>query len=368
MVRVLHINSNINVQSGVMSVIMNYYKNINRKCIQFDFLYYTPKTSDVPTNENMIKSLGGKVFFVKKNILMFYKIKQFLREHRGEYQVLHLHDAFLARFIYNSAKKNGIRLFITHAHATYWSDYFMNSVRNRLLCLNLSKYTDVCFACSNLAGNFMYGKNVNFYVINNAIDTSKYSFDYDLRIKLREKYNLKEKFVLGHVGRMVYPKNPFFMLDVLKEVKKQVSNVVLVYVGDGVLEKEIICHMKKLNLEDNVLFLGNCQNANELYNLMDVFLLPSLYEGLPVVGVEAQCNSLPIVMSQNITDEVGIFQYKYVDLKKDARYWSNILIDLAKNSVRDKETALLTIRGRGFDIAVEGKKLESLYNKLLEVD
>ena len=366
MVRILHIHSNVNIQSGVMSVIMNYYRNIDTNHMQFDFLYYVPQSSDTLTNEETIRNLGGRVFFIKKTFHMFHDIERFLQEHRGEFQVLHLHNAFLARFLYKKAKRAGIRLFITHAHGTCWSDHFLNGLRNRLSCINLHNYTDVCFACSKLAGEFIYGANASFYVINNAIDTDKYSFDFDLRMRLRKKYNLQEKFVLGHVGRMAYPKNPLFILDIFKEAKKKIPNAVLLYAGDGVLQNEIICHTKKLDLEDSVLFLGNCQNANELYNVMDVFLLPSLYEGLPVVGVEAQCNSLPIIMSTAITNEVGIFQYRYISLENEATYWSKNLIDLAENSVRNKEDALVAIRKNGFDIKVEGKRLENLYNELLE--
>ncbi len=362
--KILHFNSNISKNSGVLSVIMNYYKTINKDAIQFDFLYF--RDSDISYKDE-IKKLGGRVYAIcdPKNVVLFRKqLKNFLKLHQNEYDIVHIHDSIFARFMYNVLKKNGVKCVIIHSHATNYSDRKISTIRNSLLCHNIYKYADALFACSQAAGKFMFcGKK--FYVMNNAIITTNFRFSEEKRAEIRKKMNIKDKFVVGHVGAFVNQKNHTFLLEIFKEILKKNKNSVLLLIGDGPLFQDIVEKVKLLKIEDKVVFLGKRSDVNDLYQAMDIFILPSLFEGLPMVGVEAQCSSLPIIMSTEITEEAGIRQFKFLKLTDDANIWAEKTIKMYKNNQRNKEKALEAITSHGFNIEVESEKLESKYFELI---
>lgn len=363
MIKILHINSSISTNSGVMSVIMNYYRHIDTKKVQFDFMYYIENENNYKSE---IKKIGGNYYFIDnpKKLFQFQKkLDVFLKKHHGEYKIIHLHDIFLARFIYKIAKNNGIEHFIVHCHSAKWSSHFFSGVRNKILCQHINCYADEFFACSNAAGTFVYNNKVHYSVINNAINVEKFKFVKELREQLREDMGLTNKIVIGHVGRFSKEKNHQFLIQIFKQILDKNKEAILLLIGEGELKNEIEMMTKALRIENNVVFLGNRKDVHMLYQIMDVFVLPSLYEGLPLVGVEAQINGLRCVMSENVTQEVQITDVSFLSLSENKEIWSETIIKKAyEERIID---SIDIVREKGFSIADEAQKLQERYENML---
>ncbi len=367
MIKVLHINSTIYINSGVMSVIMNYYKNIDKDKIQFDFLYFKKMPQNAVTYENTIKENGGKVFECSnlKHLYLFNKkLDKILKENK--YDIVHIHDAFILKFVYKTIRKYKNIKIIIHSHATEWSDKKINALRNKLLCYNNYKYADYLFACSNAAGKFMF-KNKDFYILNNAIDITKFAYDDQKRKKIRNELKIDDKVVIGHVGNFNKQKNHEFIINIFEKTISKNINMVLVLIGDGILRKNIEKLVQEKGLEKKVLFLGKKENVQDYYSAMDLFVLPSLYEGLPMVGIEAQCSGLPILLSNTITKEVGLTNYKFIGLNEEIDNWKNALVNTKLISKEKRVKASDLVREKNFDIKKESIKLLKEYERILSI-
>ena len=346
MIRILHIVGSISTISGVMNFIMNYYKLIDKEKVQFDFLYFI----DTEDNFNIeINKLGGNTYFVNKpsvkNILQTFK----------EFE-------YLVHFINHFCKKYNIKHLITHAHTTKYSDNPKNALRNRIMCFGLNNTATDLFACSKAAGEFYYGKKAvkggKVKIIPNAINLEKYKFNETIRNKLRKELNIENKFVIGHIGRMAPPKNQKFLLKIFREVKKEKNNAILLIIGDGPLRNEIEKEIDNLNIGDSVILLGVRNDVPELLMAMDVFVLPSLYEGLPVVCVEAQAAGLRCMLSDNITKEVDCGLCEFIPLDKSPSIWRQ---EILKKLVNNRNLTINKIINDKFSIIQQSKILEKLY-------
>lgn len=367
MIKVLHVNSTIYMNSGVMSVIMNYYKNINKEKIQFDFLYFKKMQSDVLTYEDIIKNNGGKVFSCPyfKNLIRFNKeLDRILKE--NNYDIIHIHDAFILKFIVKTIRKYKNIKIIVHSHATKWSDKRISSIRNKILCYKICNYADYLFACSEAAGKFMFGKK-NFYIVKNAIEVNKYLFNGQNREEKRKNLNIiKSQTVIGHVGNFNKQKNHIFLIELFEKILDYNKNYVLVLIGDGATRPKIEEIVKNKRIEENVIFLGKRSDVDKFYSAMDIFVLPSLYEGLPMVGVEAQCNGLPVVFSKNITKEVKINDCQFVSLESGSALWATKILSTKVNSNEDRIKAKKCVIDKGFDIHNESEKLMNKYERIVK--
>lgn len=368
-IRVLHFVSSIGRDGGVMNVIMNLYRNINRDKIQFDFVYFDEIKSSF---EEEILSYGGRCFKVSRpslnNIFKFKReLEKILKDNKEIYKIIHIHEVYLTNFIYYIAKKNEVNNIITHSHTTMYSDKKSNSIRNRMLCWGLKRHSNNYYACSNAAGKFLYGEKYmkagKVNVINNAIDCEKYKYKEDVRNSIRKEMNLENKFVIGHVGRFNEQKNHSYLIDIFYEIKKIKNNAYLMLVGDGPLVKDMKNKVKELELTESVGFLGKRIDVSELLQVMDVFVLPSLYEGLPVIGVEAQASGLPCIISDEVTKEIDITGIKFKSLRESPQKWAKEIIEFENGFVRKNTTRI--IKEKGFDIQVEAKKTEKLYLKII---
>ena len=368
MIRILHIvGSNASI-SGVMNFIMNYYRIMNHEKIQFDFLYFI----EVEKNFNSeIEKLGGNVYFVNKpslkHVYRTYKeFDDFFKSNANKYKAVHLHEVYLVHFISHFCKKYDIKHLITHAHTTKYSDNPKNALRNKIMCLGLKNSATDYFACSKAAGEFYYGKEAVesglVKVIPNAIDLKKYKFNQIIRDKVRKILNIEDKFVVGHIGRMAPPKNQKFLLQIFKKVKKERTNSILLMIGNGPLKKEIESEIKRLNLQDSVILLGVRNDVPNLLMAMDVFLLPSLYEGLPVVCIEAQAAGLKCVLSDRITEEVDCGLCKFISLNQSLANWKDNIIN-SSNKFSDKFDFNQKINL--FDIEILVHKIECLYFEMV---
>lgn len=363
--RILQINSSISRRSGVMSVLMNYFRHVDRSQIVFDFFCYA--TPD-ETHRAEIESLGGRCYVMNGHGRIGRirsALGQLLEQHAGQYPVAHLHDPILSRFLYPVAHRGGVRSFAVHAHSTAYSDSRLKSVRNWLVCRNIGAYSDVRLACSHAAGEFMFRRS-RFEVLPNAIDVGTYRFDRQARVKTRRALGLGDGSVVGHVGRFSEEKNHRFLLDVFSELLRFRPGVRLMLIGDGALRPGIEGRAAEGGLADRVLFLGDRKDVPDLYQAMDALILPSFFEGLPMVGVEAQCAGLPMICSDRVPDEVAIGDCEFLPLEASLSRWATRVaqaIDQGRDLGRRVQGATLT-RTAGFDITREADRLAHRYRNL----
>lgn len=359
MIRILQCVSNMD-RAGIETMLMNYYRNINREEIQFDFLVNKSKKGDY---DDEIKSLGGKIYVTPGlNPLKFFKyqkfMKQFFKEH-PEYKVIHCHNEAMGFYALKAATDCKIPVRIAHSHNTDIKKDYKYLIK-QFCKLHILKVSNLQYACSKAAGKYLFKKDVP--VLHNAIDVNKFKYNKEVRKQIRSQYNLKNKFVVGHIGRFEPQKNHMFLLEIFKEISTKIPNSVLLLIGTGVLEEEIKSKIRELKLEKKVILTGSIPNVNEFYQAMDVFLLPSLYEGLPVVGIEAQAAGLKCFMSSTITDEVCITNnVVFHDINKSPKSWANIII---KNAKYEREDMSQQVIDSGYDISSETLKLMELYTKL----
>lgn len=365
-IRVAHIMGKW-VGGGVEAIVMNYYRNIDKTKIQFDFICDSDSTC-IPYEE--ITKLGGKIFIIppyQKIFKYHHELKRILKT--NNYQIVHSHINTLSVFSLYAAKCAGVPIRIAHSHSTTNKKEFKKNIMKQLLKPFSKVFATDYFCCSELAGIFQFGekeyKKGNVYLLNNAINISKFQYNPKIRVKKRKELNISEEtLVIGHIGRFVPVKNHDFLIEIFKEVHNNNKNSLLLLIGTGPLDEKIKAKAKALNIEDKVIFLGPRNDTNELYQVMDVFLLPSLYEGLPVVGVEAQSSGLICFFSNEVTKEAKLIKTtEYISLAKTSKYWSNII--LAKYQEYNRQNTLDEVIKKGFNILTEVKKLENKYLTLL---
>lgn len=355
------------VGGGVEAVIMNYYRHIDRNKIQFDFFCDSDSTN-IPYDE--IEKLGGKVIIIPpyQQIFKYQKeLKKVLKE--GNYKIVHSHINTLSVFPLRVAKKVGIPVRIAHSHSTTNKKEWKKNLMKQFLRPFSKVYATDYFACSELAGRWLFGNKEydkgNVYLLNNAIDVDKFKYDEKLRKMKRKELGIKDDtLVIGHVGRFVEQKNHEFLIDIFNEVHKKEKNAILLLVGQGPLEDKIKEKVKSYGLDKNVKFLGQRNDVSELYQVFDVFLLPSLYEGLPVVGVEAQASGLLCVFSSAMTKETKVLNSTlFLDLSLSSLEWANHIMD---NYSKYKRIGTKDeISENCFNIKEEGNKLENIYLDLI---
>ena len=354
------------VGGGVEAVVMNYYRNIDRNKIQFDFICDDDSTC-IPKEE--IENLGGKVILIPpyQKVLKYHKeLKKVLKE--GQYKIVHSHINALSVFSLWAAKSAKVPVRIAHSHSTSNKKEWKKTLLKNMLRPFSKLFATDYFCCSELAVRWLFGNKTydkgKVYLLNNAIDLDKFKYNEKLRKEKRKELHIKDKdLVIGHIGRFVKQKNHEFLIDIFNEIHKQNKNTILLLAGEGPLKEEIENKVKELGLEKNVMFLGQRNDANELYQAMDVFVLPSLYEGLPVVGVEAQASGLPCFFSADMTKETKVLQTaKFISLTHTPQYWAKEILEQLNSYTRmDTEKE---ITANSFSIKIEATKLEQQYDKL----
>lgn len=359
-IRVLQIMGIVE-SGGVEAVIMNYYKHIDKSRVQFDFVVH--KGSN-PNYIAIVKAMGAKVYEVTpySNPIGFMKdVYKIIKQ--GDYRIVHSNMNALSVFPLLVAYLAGVPVRILHNHTTDTKAEPLRTFIKRLLRPFAKLFANQYWACSKLAGEWMYGKGAvesgKVEVINNAIDLQKFAFNQEKRDSLRQELDLTNSFVVGHVGRFMTQKNHEFLVDIFAEIAREKANAKLLLIGEGVLKSKIERKVKLLGIANRVIFTGARSDVADLYNAMDVFLLPSHYEGLALVGVEAQANGLQYFLSDVITREVEVTDLcHFISLNKSAKEWSDDILSV-EGAVR--ENKLTDISKAGFDITVETKKVEKFY-------
>lgn len=359
------------VGGGVEAVVMNYYRHIDRDKIQFDFICDDDSTR-IPTEE--IEKLGGKVILIPpyQKVFKYHKtLKKVLQE--GQYKIVHSHINALSVFSLWAAKSAGVPVRIAHSHSTSNKKEWKKTLLKNILRPFSKAFATDYFCCSELAGRWLFGNKTydqgKVYLLNNAIDVDKFKYDEKIRKEKRKELNIKDnQLVIGHIGRFVQQKNHEFLIDIFNEIYKQDKNAILLLIGEGPLKEEIQNKVDELRLDKNVKFLGQRSDANELYQAMDLFLFPSLYEGLGMVLIEAQCAGLPCIASIEVPQIAKISdKFVFENLKENPKKWADICLKFLKEkSIRKISEKSLNIQN--YNIKNEAKKLKNKYNDLLRRD
>ena len=292
--------------------------------------------------------------------------EQFFSEHHSEYDIVHLHAPYIAFLCMPVAAKYGISHRIVHSHATVYAESKGKAVRNRMLWSISQKYITDRIGCSQAAGAFLFGKK-DYTVLKNAICCDEYAYNETARNEIRTQYQAKDKLVIGNVGRFSQQKNQMYLVDIFSEIRRIHKDSVLWLVGDGELRPQIEEKIKQLGLINSVKIFGMVDNTGELYQAMDVMVMPSLFEGLPMTGVEAQACGLPCVFSDTITREVDVMGSPFLSLEESKAEWAKTAVRAAgryKESGKERRSFGKELAEHGFDIRVEAGRLEEMYEEM----
>lgn len=367
-VRVLYFVDRM-LRGGIQTFVIENMKHMDREKVQIDYLLLDDGVHyDL---EDTLKEMGSEVYKLKgiwlskpTDYFKYFKaIDNFFKGH-NDYKVVHLHSSSKNFYILKAAKKYGIPVRIAHSHNIGFQSKSKLQILIGNLCKPLLKrYATDYFACSEIAGEWLFGKkavrNNRVKVIHNAVDLDKYKFNEEKRNELRKKLNIEDKFVIGHVGRFTNQKNHTFLIDIFNEIHKERPESVLMLVGTGEKENEIHEKVDRLGLTKDVLFMGFQNNVNEYMWTMDVFVFPSLYEGLGLVLIEAQAAGLNCYTSENVVPKEAKVSklLQYIPLNKYSKYWAS---EILKNN-NYRENVHSDIKEYKYDIAETGRELEEFY-------
>ena len=348
-------------RGGLETMLMNYYRHIDHSKVQFDFLTHREFDGDY---DKEIKDLGGNVYHLSNLNPLSTSYKKSLNdffENHPEYKIVHSHLDCMAGIPLKYAKLNNAPIRIAHAHNSNQTKdlkYPLKLFYKR----NIKKNANYLFACGDEAGKWMFNTD-NFKVLNNAINARDYTFNINIRNDKRKEFGIFENSILiGHVGRFFPQKNHEFLIDIFNQFHKDYPNSYLMLVGEGELKTSIQDKVKILGLEDYVIFTGLRSDVNELLQAMDVFLFPSLYEGLPVSIIEAQAAGLPCLISDKVPIECKKTDLVYqLSLEDSVNTWADKIHELSYVTRRDTYEE---IKQSGFDIVENAKWLENFYINL----
>ncbi|MFP7479730.1 glycosyltransferase family 1 protein [Terribacillus saccharophilus] len=336
MIRVLHVVGSMN-RGGIETFIMNVYRNIDRTKVQFDFAVHSTKVS---AYDEEIKSLGGKIYYITprtKNIFQHYRDWIKLFKHKKQIEIIHQHVSSLTYVNpLKIASWFNIKTRIVHAHSTE-AESKIHFLLHKFNSKMIHKYANTYFSCSDKASNWLFQDskiNTNdITIIKNGINLISFKYDNKIRRNLREKLNLNENFVIGHVGRFSNVKNHKFVIDIFSDFNSKVNKSKLLLIGTGELEYEVKEYVKIKGLGSDVIFLGSIPNVGEYMQVMDSFVFPSLYEGLGMVLVEAQASGLTCFTSEGVvpTEANVTGRINYLPLELGAESWSENIINKVYN-------------------------------------
>lgn len=371
MIRILQIMDNIAVSSGVSSVVMNIYRNINREMIQFDFLVSNQAERSY---EEEIKSYGGKIYYTgnplspKTLINTCIKNKRFFKENSVNYVAAHLHSPTITDMTIKYANKYGIRNIIMHGHSTMFSSNCLKTIVNTYLQRNIPKYANLYFACSTEAAEFLYGKEFckknKIELIKNAVEPEKYLFDAESKRNLINEWGWNGNTVVVHVSNFSPIKNVAFLIPVIEKVIERRKNIRFLFIGDGTTKNDIETNINSKNLQAYCKFLGSTNRVNYFLNAADVLVLPSIKEGLPVSVVEAQANGIQCLVSDTVTREVNTGNVQFLCLEE--KEWINKICECKAISGSERTKKCMDFEKSCFNIKNEVKRLEKIYLHLVQ--
>lgn len=381
-IRVLHVLGGVGL-GGAESRIMDLYRQMDRDEIQFDFLVHSAAmnhsqhTGSDKNDNNVRKSefydeeihqLGGRIYVLPKfkvyNYFSYRKaIQDFFREHHA-FRVVQGHMTSTAGIYLPIAKKHGIPITVAHARNA-GVEKGLKGIATKFFRRNLARQADYCFACSKLAGEDVFGKEAvracHVKIIHNAIDAAGFTYDPKRRAEMRERLGLVNELVIGHVGRFNYQKNHPYLIDIFAALCEIRQDAVLLLLGEGPDQENIRAKCNTLGIADKVRFLGNQRRPQDYYQAMDMFLLPSYFEGLPGVLVEAQAAGLKCFVSDTITREAAATDLvTYLGIEQPARNWAKRIVEATDYKRQDTYQIM---KEAGFDVKTQAAGYRLFYEK-----
>lgn len=351
--------ASMEIRAGIENFLMNIIRNLDHDKIQVDFLSGIPGPYD-----EEIKSYGGRIFrgpSILNRIERIKYIKKILSEH-PEIKTVHIHgNTAISCIDARIFKKFGVSNIIIHSHSDGTKGIF-SFIKHWICKYYIRKCANYNFSCSKSAGRWMFGSD-NFTVISNAINLDTFRFDKSTAFEYKKRLKLENKVVIGHVGRFEVPKNHQFIIKVFKQIHDIHNDSHLLLIGEGALYNEVIKLIKDYELQECTTVIRNSPEINHLLQAMDVFIFPSLWEGLGISLVEAQASGLPCVVSQVIKEEVCVTPLiTKMDLKTSVNEWANIVWEQAtKIKDRSNDIHIKQLSEAGFNIKETARALENIY-------
>lgn len=343
---------------GVESVVFNYYQVMDHSKIQFDIYYDSDSTIEPPMD---LMEKGAKFYKLppyQKIWRYIPKLKMYMQ--RGNYTIVHSHLNTLSVFPLYVAWKEGVPVRVAHSHSVPGGKDWIRNVMKMILKRASRLFATDYFACSEKAGRWLFGNKEfdsgNVTVINNAIDFSRFCVPIEKTDELKEKLEIREKFVVGHIGRFTFAKNHMKVLNVFKCIKNIQPDSILLLVGDGELHEKIMEKIEELKLSNNVICTGKVSDPQIYYSLMDVVVLPSFFEGFSLSAIEAQISGVPVIASEAVPNEACISDcFEIKSIKETDEIWAKAAISISKKKNRILEKA------DDYDINKCGVKLQKWY-------
>jgi len=359
---------------GIESYVLNLVKRLNKESFEIHIVV-AQKETDIYDKELAeygvtVESLLSHPYNnpIKRMLLNQVLFKKYFIEHACD--VLHLHICQGVALHYAKiAKKAGINKVISHCHNTEFGDghQVIKMVGHNLGKLLYRSYIDQMMACSDLAAQWLYMKSdirkgkviISKYIV----EVDNFSFSEVDRKNFREKYNLEDDTVVYlNIGRLHYQKNQIFLLDIFKDIMSLAPNSKLVLIGSGELKDKIHQHARNINIYENIVFVDKTREVNKYMSMADVFLLPSLFEGNPIVGTEAQASGLTCIFSDRITKQASILDsVKYISLSMSAIQWAKQIIESTRLSSTERKNAFEIVKQHGYDIVSQLEEIKNIY-------
>lgn len=349
---------------GIESFILNMLEHMNKEDLEIDIVTAKPESE---LYKQRVESLGVGFYILSGSIRKLRKNRAMLKKLFKErnYSAVHLNIYQALPMVYlKDAQKAGVPIRITHSHNTdlrrstgRYAKLFLHSIMKRFF----TRYATTCLSCSRRAAEFMFNKGTDYVFVANGIETDKFAFTSAGREAERGRLGLDGRFVIGNVGRLCSQKNQSFLLDVLAELKEKCPESVLLLVGEGEDLEMLGRKANRLGISDSVIFYGVTDNIRPLYWAMDAFLLPSLFEGLGIVAIEAQAAGLPVICSENVPSEAGpTILAEYMPLEAGPKKWAEAALACKDTPRRDVIPSLLEA---GYDIEKAAVKVRDIYGK-----
>lgn len=364
MIKILQIMGEIN-GGGVGAVVYNYLSHMNRKGMEIDILAYETDGGEKQFQEDSFRELGCRVYFLPHRNRgyreHFARYRRLVRD--GGYDIVHCHFEVWSAPYLAIARAEGVKIRIAHCHIAVSEYSGMKAALLKLMRLPLYLETTDPFACGREAGAYLWGKKP-FYTMNNAVDTEAFRYNSKVREKKRGELRIPEDTVLiGCVGRLSDQKNPLYTVEIAKALADRQADFKLIMIGDGELYAEVERLLWEKGLEERVLLMGLKKDIPEWMQAMDVFILPSKYEGLPVVAVEAQAAGLDTLLSEKITPEAKMLDStEFLSIDRDAGFWAERILERRRpGHEADRAKGAEEAARRGFDIQTESEKLRRYY-------
>ena len=346
---------------GIESFFMTYYRRLSKKKFHFDFVTIFPK---IAFQEELEKD-GCKIYSLpsfKRHPYLYQKeLRKLIKE--NAYDIVHVNMLSAANILpLKVASSLGVKRVIAHSHNSNIPKGMVRKILHQYNQKKIGRYANTLVACSKKAGDWLFGEDSCFTILHNAIEVDKFQYDEKIRRKLRERLKIGDSYLLGHIGRFCEQKNQEFIIEVFRKCKDEKKDIKLLLIGDGEDKEKIKQKVKSLALEDDVIFLDSTIDVYQYYSAFDLFIMPSKFEGLVIVGVEAQANGLPTLFSNKISKEIKANDKVEFLSIQDTTVWKDRILTLATKSQRrhfDREK----FKSAGYDINTQTKYLEKIYEE-----